>query len=71
MDVVGLYPIIRHEKGLEALRQVLEHRENDTVSTKILLELARIILKNNFFTVNCDFYQQLRGAAIGTKFAPS
>ena len=71
VDVVGLYPSMPHEEGLEALREVLEHWENDTVSTDTLLELGRIVLKNNFFDFNGNFYQQLRGTAIGTKCHPS
>ena len=42
-----------------------------TISTDTLLELAHVVLKNNFFEFNDDFYQQLRGTAIGTKCAPS
>ena len=56
---------------MEALKGVLEHREDKTISTDTLLELAHVVLKNNFFEFNGDFYQQLRGTAIGTKCAPS
>ena len=31
VDVVGLYPNIPHEEGLEALRRPLDHRENKSV----------------------------------------
>ena len=71
VDVVGLYPSIPHEECLEALKGVLEHREDKTISTDTLLELAHVVLKNNFFEFNGDFYQQLRGTAIGTKCTPS
>ena len=71
VDVVGLYPNIPHEEGLEALRGALDSRENKTVSTESLTELAQIVLKNNCFEFNAEFYQQLQGTAIGTKFAPS
>ena len=71
VDVVGLYPSIPHEEGLEALEGVLERREDKTISTDTVLELAHVVLKNNFFEFNDDFYQQLRGTAIGTKCAPS
>ena len=71
VDVVGLYPNIPHGEGLEALRGALEHREDKTVSTESLTELARIVLKNNCFEFNGEFYQQRQGTAIGTKFAPS
>ena len=71
MDVVGLYPNIPHEEGLEALKGALDSRENKTVSTESLTELAQIVLKNNCFEFNGKFYQQLQGTAIGTNFAPS
>ena len=58
VDVVGLYPSIPHEEGLEALKGVLEHREDKTISTDTLLELAHVVLKNNFFEFNGDFYLQ-------------
>ena len=70
MDVVGLYSNIPHEEGLEALRRALDHRENKSVSTESLTELAKVVLKNNCFELNGEFCQQLRGTAIGTKFAP-
>ena len=71
VDVVGLYPSIPDEEGLEALKGVLEHREDNTIFTDTLLELAHVVLKSNFFEFKDDFYQQLRGTAIGTKCAPS
>ena len=71
VDVVGLYPSIRHEEGLEALREVFEGREDKAISTDSLLELACVVLMNNFLEFKGDFYQQLRGTAISTKCAPS
>ena len=34
-------------------------------------ELMKLVLKNNFFEFNGEFFQQVRGTAIGTKCAPS
>ena len=31
-DVAGLYPSIPHDAGLEALRKVLDNRENNKIS---------------------------------------
>ena len=36
-----------------------------------LIELAEIVLKNNIFKFDEITFKQLRGNAIGTKFAPS
>ena len=71
IDVVGLYPSISHEEGLEALEAALEHREDKSISVDSLIELACVVLKNNFFEFDGEFYHQLRGTAIGTKCAPS
>ena len=35
------------------------------------MELADLVLSNNFFEFNGDFFKQIRGTAIGTKCAPS
>ena len=60
---MGLYPNIPHEDGLVAIRKALDAREEKTVSTDSVIELAECLLKNNVF-------EQLRGTAIGTKMAP-
>ena len=70
IDVVGLYPNIPHDEGLIALRKSLESRENKTISTDSLIDLADCVLKNNIFEHKFSFFKQLRGTAIGTKMAP-
>ena len=40
------------------------------VSTSTLVELAEVVLKNNIFTFGKKTLKQIRGTAIGTKFAP-
>ena len=71
VDVVGLYPSITHDEGLESIREALNSRSDQSVSTETLLELMKLVLKNNFFEFNSEFFQQVRGTAIGTKCAPS
>ena len=71
VDVVGLYPSIPHDEGLESIREALNSRGDQSVSTETLLELTKLVLKNNFFEFNGEFCQQVRGTAIGTKCAPS
>ena len=70
IDVVGLYPNIPHEEGLAAIKEALDKREDKSISTESILELAECVLKNNVFEHNEMFYKQLRGTAIGTKMAP-
>ena len=38
--------------------------------TETLVELSEIVLKNNIFQFNEKILKELRGLAIGTKFAP-
>ena len=40
------------------------------MSTESLVDLAEIVLKNNFFEHLSRVYGQMQGTAIGTKFAP-
>jgi len=71
VDVVGLYPNIPHSDGMEALKVALEQREDKSVSTESLLDLAKCVLENNVFEHNGEIYKQKQGTAIGTKMAPS
>ena len=70
IDVVVLYPNIPHDEGLIALRKSLESREDKTISTDSLMDLAECVLKNNIFEPNLSFFKQLRGTTIGAKMAP-
>ena len=45
-DVASLYPSIPHEDGLRALNTKLEEREDKTVSSEGLVNLAEFVLKN-------------------------
>ena len=69
-DVVGLYSNIPHEEGLEALEFYLEQREDKTVTTQSMLDLARVVLENNYFGFGEEVFHQVLGTAMGTKFAP-
>ena len=69
-DVVGLYPHIPHEEGVETMTGYSETRDDKTASAKSLCDLASIVLKENYFELSDKFYHQKLGTAIGTKFAP-
>ena len=70
IDVVGLYPNIPHDEGLAFLKDFLDSRVDKQVTTDTLIELAELVLKNNIFEFSDKTYKQIRGTAIGTKFAP-
>ena len=48
IDVAGLYSNITHENWLVDTRKVLDAREDKTVSTDSLIELAKCILKGDW-----------------------
>ena len=52
IDVVGLYHSIPNKEGLRVLRNVLEKRSSKNVSTDTLIELAELVLQNNYFEFN-------------------
>ena len=68
---MGLYPSISHEEGLAVLKKVLDARQDKTVSTDILMDLASLVLKSNYFEFDQKYYLLNQGTAIGTKMAPS
>ena len=63
--MVGLYPSIPHDEGLEALRTALNSRENQSVSTDTLVELADLVLSNNFSSLMVIFLSKLGGQLLG------
>ena len=69
-DVVGLYPNIPHTEGLVALSEALDKRVDKRVSTNLLVSMAEFVLTNNYFGFGSEVFHQLKGTAIGTKFAP-
>ena len=62
---VGLYPNIPHSEGLNSLQRFLKLRDNKQISSDTLIELAEIVLKNNFFEFDQRTFKQVRGTAIG------
>ena len=77
MDVVGLHLHIPHKEGLRSLKEILEKYKDRVnfgekhIPNQDLLDLAMLILENNYFEFDCKIYKQKLGNAIGTKFAPS
>ena len=74
IDVSSLYTNIPHSDGLEAATIALaDHMDQDPIRPpiQVLRELMSIVLKNNIFEFNGEFYLQLQGTAMGTKMAPS
>lgn len=67
-DVEALYPI---EDGLRALEMFLHRFPDEKYSVDFLLKIAELILTNNNMTFNGDFFKQVFGTAMWTKFSAS
>ena len=69
-DVVGLYPNIPHDLGLQSLRKKLNETGICKVHTEEIISMTEFVLKNNYFEFNEEVCKQISGTAIGTKFTP-
>ena len=73
-DVVGLYSNIPHEYGLEAIEYWLDkfpeslHRR---FPKEFVLESVKFILENNNLNFDNEYFNQIKGTAMGTIFAPT
>ena len=72
-DIVSLYTNISHDLGIRALQYWID-RYRDLVpgrlTSSFIEEVCLFILTNNHFKFDSNFYRQLNGTAMGTKFAP-
>ncbi|XP_065650904.1 uncharacterized protein LOC136079116 [Hydra vulgaris] len=73
VDISNLYTSISHELGLEAIKFWISKLRDDIpirFSEAFILESVNFILKNNNFTFNNEFFNQLIGTSVETKMAP-
>ena len=75
IDIVGLYPHIPHNEGLEAIREALSNSQDlqrgEWEGSLHVVAFADMVLKSNNFEFNGQHYVQKLGTAIGTRMAPS
>ena len=70
-DVVGLYPSIPNDSGLNTLKNILGKRRNQNISTADLIKMTTFVLRNNYLESNGKEKQIISGTAIGTKCGPT
>ena len=60
-------------EGIQSTKEMLAiHKPPDTLPhNSYIIELLELVLTNNHFEFNGEFYHQLSGTAMGTKLAPS
>ena len=71
MDVLSLYTNIPHEKGIQAVEEILNKAAAKSIATIIITRLLTLILTLNNFVFNNHFFLQTKGCAMGTKCAPT
>lgn len=70
-DIISLYTSIEHEVGLRAVEKCLTNSEYNTKECNFILTLLELVLTNNYFQFQEQFYLQLRGTAMGANMAPT
>ncbi|KAL2078819.1 hypothetical protein ACEWY4_026504 [Coilia grayii] len=71
MDIDSLYTNIETQAGLEAVKDWLKRYPDPKRPDSLLLQLLEINLTKNDFEFNGQFYLQIKGTAMGKRFAPS
>ena len=74
IDVKSLYTCIPHKDGIEACREALSSTIEDNPDrpdVSVLICLLEVVLCNNTFEFNNEYYKQIQGTAMGTKLAPA
>lgn len=71
MDVDSLYTNIPIKEGIECVRQLFQRNPDPKRPDEELLELLNINLARNDFVFQDQFYLQIKGTAMGKRFAPA
>lgn len=71
MDVDSLYTNIDIKSGLEVIKKTLEKHPNPQRPDMEILKLLEINLTKNDFVFNGEYYLQIKGTAMGKRFAPA
>lgn len=71
MDVESLYTNIPIQAGIACIRKAFEEHPDPKRPDEELLKLLHINLTRNDFMFNGKYYLQIKGTAMGKKFAPA
>lgn len=71
MDVDSLYTNIDIGEGLQTVAKIFHKYPDNNRPDEALLKLLEINLTRNDFEFNGEFYLQIKGTAMGKRFAPS
>ena len=71
MDITSLNTVIPNGEGLLALKHFFDLRTVKELSSKTLLRLAEQVLTLNCFSFAENYYNQINGVTMGTKWDPA
>lgn len=71
IDIDSLYTNIDSTEGIQAVKEAFQKNPNKHRPEKELIQLLEINLNRNDFTFNQEFFLQIKGTAMGKKFAPA
>lgn len=71
LDIDSLYTNIDINEGIQTVKNIFSKFPNKTRPEKELLQLLDINLRRNDFQFDNKFYLQIKGTAMGKKFAPA
>lgn len=71
IDIDSLYTNIETQAGMEAVKKCMEKYTDSKRPDKYVLKLLDINLNKNDFEFDSKLYLQIKGTAMGKKFAPS
>ena len=71
IDINSLYTNISTEAGLKAVKHMFKKYPDKARPEKVLLQLLEINLTRNDFEFNNEYFLQIKGTAMGKRFAPS
>lgn len=71
MDIDSLYTNIDISEGIQAVKNIFRKYPDKKRPEKELLQLLDINLRRNDFEFDGQFYLQIKGTAMGKKFAPA
>lgn len=71
IDIDSLYTNIETQVGLEAVKKFMKKFPDSKRPDEYILKLLEINLTKNDFEFDSKFYLQIKGTAMGKKFAPS
>lgn len=72
IDVESLYTSLRHLDVVSTTYLALDaHTDLKTEQKKFVMSLLELAMTNNYFWHKGSYYKQIKGVAIGAKYAPS